>query len=121
MNKDIKALRQQLEQLQKSHREGSVGKKAFEAGKAQLEREILQAVLAAPEAAAAGAQAPRPSRALTAGVLSFVVVLAPGPDRRVCPVPVRQRRRLPRAAIRTPAAPSTRRNSSPPSNSWPNG
>jgi cytochrome c-type biogenesis protein CcmH len=76
MNKDIKALRQQLEQLQKSHREGSVGKKAFEAGKAQLEREILQAVLAAPEAAAAGAQAPRPSRALTAGVLSFVVVLA---------------------------------------------
>ena len=63
MNKDIKALRQQLEQLQKSHREGSVGKKAFEAGKAQLEREILQAVLAAPEAAAAGAQAPRPSRA----------------------------------------------------------
>ena len=76
MNKDVKALRQQLEQLQKSHREGSVGKKAFEAGKAQLEREILQAVLAAPEAAAAGAQAPRPSRALTAGVLSFVVVLA---------------------------------------------
>ena len=76
MNKDIKALRQQLEQLQKSHREGSVGKKAFEAGKAQLEREILQAVLAAPEAAAAGAQAPRPSRAMTASVLSFVVVLA---------------------------------------------
>jgi cytochrome c-type biogenesis protein CcmH len=76
MNKDIKALRQQLEQLQKSHREGSVGKKAFEAGKAQLEREILQAVLAAPEAAAAGAETPRPSRAMTAGVLSFVVVLA---------------------------------------------
>ena len=96
MNKDIKALRQQLEQLQKSHREGSVGKKAFEAGKAQLEREILQAVLAAPEAAAAGAQAPRPSRALTAGVLSFVVVLAV-------------------------AGGAIWQNSSPPSNSWPNG
>jgi cytochrome c-type biogenesis protein CcmH len=76
MNQDITALRRQLEQLQKSHREGSVGKKAFEAGKAQLEREILQAVLVAPEAATAGAEAPRPSRAMTAGVLSFVVVLA---------------------------------------------
>lgn len=76
MNKDITALRERLKQLQKLHQEGTVGKKAFETGKAQLEREILQAVLAAPEAAAAGAETPRPSRAMTAGVLSFVVVLA---------------------------------------------
>jgi len=76
MNKDITALRERLKQLQKLHDEGTVGKKAFETGKAQLERDILQAVLAAPEAAAAGAAAPRPSRTMTAGVLSFVVVLA---------------------------------------------
>ncbi len=76
MNKDIKALRLRLKQLQKSHDEGTVGKKAYETGKAQLEREILQAVLASPESAAAGAETQRPSRAMTAGLLSFVVVLA---------------------------------------------
>jgi cytochrome c-type biogenesis protein CcmH len=76
MNKDITALRERLKQLQKLHDEGTVGKRAYETGKAQLEREILQAVLASPEAAAAGAETPRPSRAMTAGLLSFVVVLA---------------------------------------------
>lgn len=79
MNKDITALRERLKQLQKRHEAGAIGKKAFETGKAQLEREILQAVLAAPEAApevAAGAEAPRPSRGMMAGLLSFVVVLA---------------------------------------------
>ncbi|MDP1649918.1 MAG: c-type cytochrome biogenesis protein CcmI [Rubrivivax sp.] len=82
MNKDIQALRQRLQQLKTQHDKGSVGRKAYESGKAQLEREILQAVLAAPEADAARANAPaaevtsRPSRAMTAGLLSFVVVLA---------------------------------------------
>lgn len=73
MNQDIKVLRERLQQLEKLHKEGTVGRKAYESGKAQLERDILAAVLAAPEAAAA---APRPSRSLSAGVLSFVVVLA---------------------------------------------
>ncbi|MBE0548296.1 MAG: c-type cytochrome biogenesis protein CcmI, partial [Rubrivivax sp.] len=82
MNKDIQALRQRLQQLKTQHDKGSVGRKAYESGKAQLEREILQAVLAAPEAGAAEANAAadgvtaRPSRAMTAGLLSFVVVLA---------------------------------------------
>jgi len=76
MNKDIKALRAQLQTLKKQHGEGKVGRKAYESGKAQLEREILEAVLAAPEADAAGAAAPRASRSMTLGLLSFVVVLA---------------------------------------------
>jgi len=78
MNKDIKALRAQLQTLKKQHGEGKVGRKAYESGKAQLEREILEAVLAAPEAdaAGAGAAAPRASRSMTLGLLSFVVVLA---------------------------------------------
>jgi cytochrome c-type biogenesis protein CcmH len=74
MNNDITALRDRLQQLKKQHAEGTLGRKAFEAGKAQLEREILDAVLAG--SAPAGAAAPRPSRAMTAGLLSFVVVLA---------------------------------------------
>jgi cytochrome c-type biogenesis protein CcmH len=82
MNKDIKALRERLQQLKAQHDKGTIGRKAYEAGKAQLEREILQAVLASPEAANAeaggGADAvvARPSRSMTAGLLSFVVVLA---------------------------------------------
>lgn len=73
MNHDIKTLRERLQQLEKLHKEGAVGRKAYETGKAQLERDILAAVLAAPAGAAA---APRPSRSLSVGVLSFVVVLA---------------------------------------------
>jgi cytochrome c-type biogenesis protein CcmH len=76
MNKDIKALRAQLQTLNKQHGEGKVGRKAFESGKAQLEREILEAVLAAPEADATVAAAPRASRSMSLGLLSFVVVLA---------------------------------------------
>lgn len=76
MNKDIKALRERLQQLNKLHAEGTVGRKAFESGKAQLERELLDAVLAAPDAGATGVAALRPSRAMTLGLLSFVVVLA---------------------------------------------
>jgi cytochrome c-type biogenesis protein CcmH len=82
MNKDIKALRQRLQQLEAQHAKGSIGRKAYESAKAKLEREILQAVLAAPEAGAAGAAGAadaasvRPSRGMSVGVLSFVVVLA---------------------------------------------
>ncbi len=75
MNNDIKVLRERLQQLKKQHAEGAIGRKAFETGKAQLEREILDAVLAGATPAG-GAAAPRPSRAMTAGLLSFVVVLA---------------------------------------------
>jgi cytochrome c-type biogenesis protein CcmH len=75
MNKDITALRERLKQLQKLHAEGTVGKKAYETGKAQLEKDILQAVLAAPEGTGT-AETARPSRTMTAGLLSFVVVLA---------------------------------------------
>jgi len=75
MNKDIKALRAQLQTLKKQHGEGKIGRKAYESGKSQLEREILEAVLAAPEAEAAAA-APRVSRSMSLGLLSFVVVLA---------------------------------------------
>ena len=76
MNKDIKALRAQLQTLKKQHGEGKVGRKAYESGKAQLEREILEAVLVAPEADGAGPAAPRASRSMSLGLLSFVVVLA---------------------------------------------
>jgi len=82
MNKDIKALRERLQQLKAQHDKGTIGRKAYESGKAQLEREILQAVLASPEAAtaeaggAADAGVARPSRSMTAGLLAFVVVLA---------------------------------------------
>jgi cytochrome c-type biogenesis protein CcmH len=76
MNKDIKALRAQLQTLNKQHDEGKIARKAYESGKAKLEREILEAVLAAPEAGAAAAAAPRASRSLSLGLLSFVVVLA---------------------------------------------
>jgi len=75
MNKDITALRERLQQLKKLHDEGTVGRKAYETGKAQLEREILDAVLAGG-AAATGASEPRPTRAMTAGLLSFVLVVA---------------------------------------------
>ncbi|MDZ7590393.1 MAG: c-type cytochrome biogenesis protein CcmI [Rubrivivax sp.] len=75
MNKDIAALRERLKQLQKLHAEGTVGKKAYETGKAQLEKEILQAVLAAPEGTRTTETA-RPSRTMTASLSSFVVVLA---------------------------------------------
>jgi cytochrome c-type biogenesis protein CcmH len=75
MNNDIKVLRERLQQLKRQHAEGAIGRKAFETGKAQLEREILDAVLAGATPAG-GAAAPRPSRAMTAGLLSFVVVLA---------------------------------------------
>lgn len=82
MNQDIKALRERLQQLEAQHAKGSIGRKAYESAKARLEREILQAVLAAPETGAAVAEgaAPaasvRPSRGMSVGVLSFVVVLA---------------------------------------------
>jgi len=75
MNKDIKALRERLQQLETQHKAGAVGRKAYDTGKAQLEREILEAVLAAP-AAGASAPSPRPSGPMTAALLSFVVVLA---------------------------------------------
>ena len=82
MNKDIKALRERLQQLETQHAKGSIARKAYEAAKAKLEREILQVVLANPEAGAAGAAAgapaavARPSRGVTLGVSAFVVVLA---------------------------------------------
>ena len=75
MNKDIKALRERLQQLETQHKAGAVGRKAYDTGKAQLEREILEAVLAAP-AAGGAAPSPRPSGQMTAALLSFVVVLA---------------------------------------------
>ena len=83
MNKDLKALRERLQQLETQHAKGSIGRKAYESAKAKLEREILQAVLATPEADAAGAAraasgvvSARPSRGMSVGVLAFVVVLA---------------------------------------------
>lgn len=82
MNQDIKALRVRLQELETQQAKGSIGRKAYESAKARLEREILQAVLATPEAGAAGAPGSadaagvRPSRGMTAGLLSFVVVLA---------------------------------------------
>lgn len=77
--KEIQALRDRLQQLEKQHQQGQLARKIYEKDKAQLEREILQAVLASPGADATADTAPaspRPSRGLTAGALSFVVVLA---------------------------------------------
>ncbi|MDO8420466.1 MAG: c-type cytochrome biogenesis protein CcmI [Rubrivivax sp.] len=82
MNKDIKALRERLQQLETQHAKGSIARKAYEAAKSKLEREILQVVLASPETGAAGAAAvapaavARPSRGVSLGVSAFVVVLA---------------------------------------------
>ena len=82
MNKDIKVLRERLQQLETQHAKGSIGRKAYETAKSKLEREILQTVLASPEAGADGAAAgsaavgARPSRGVSLGVSIFVVVLA---------------------------------------------
>ena len=132
MNKDIKALRERLQQLKAQHDKGTIGRKAFESGKAQLEREILQAVLASPEAATPRpAEAPTPRRAAVARHDGRSAVLRGGAgggrlcldrvagraERRAAVGRGRDERRQSACRRRQP-----RRRSSPrPSRSWPNG
>ena len=45
MNKDIKALRERLQQLETQHAKGSIARKAYEAAKAKLRQERLAKIL----------------------------------------------------------------------------
>lgn len=63
MNADIPTLRQQLRQLQSLHGEGALSAQAYERGRGELERKLLDAVMAYEPALAVGpaASATRPS------------------------------------------------------------
>ena len=74
MTDPIAKLRGQLQQLDARHARGELGKKAYEAERARIERALLDNVLAQP--AAASAEVARPSRTLLAGLAAGIVVLA---------------------------------------------
>ena len=74
MTDPITALRDQLQQLDARHARGELGKKAYEAERARIERDLLDHVLAQPGQAAAVTA--RPSRKLMAGLALGVVALA---------------------------------------------
>ncbi|MDP1900320.1 MAG: c-type cytochrome biogenesis protein CcmI [Rubrivivax sp.] len=81
MNDDIATLRSKLQQLKSLHDSGALGAPAYESGKARLERELLDRVLAdpgsaAPAASTAGAPAARPSVRLVVLLGLAVAVVA---------------------------------------------
>ena len=78
MNDPMATLREKLRQLEDLHGGGTLGAEAYAAGKARLEREIIDQVMAAPVAPAAPAApaAPRPSSRLVASLAVMVVVVA---------------------------------------------
>jgi cytochrome c-type biogenesis protein CcmH len=80
MNHDIPALREQLQQLQARHDAGELDDAAYAAAKAPLERQLLDRVMAAPQAVAVPAAAPaaRPGWKLLASLLVAVVAVAVG-------------------------------------------
>ncbi len=81
MNSEIAALRQQIQQLNALHADGTLGTAAFETAKAPLERKLLDSVLSAPEPAAdvagsAAAGMPSPGGWLVAVLAVSVIGLA---------------------------------------------
>lgn len=78
MNDPIAKLRQQLQQLKSLHDSGTLDKKAYEAAKAPLERQLLEQVMKDTGSAKdAPAAAPRPSWNLV-GMLTVVVLIVAG-------------------------------------------
>lgn len=84
MKKTITTLRAQLQQLEALHKEGALGRPAYDSARAQLERQILDLVLADPTGAASAAatgsaappdDAPRPSMRLVATLAAAVLVV----------------------------------------------
>ena len=82
MKKTITTLRAQLQQLEALHKDGALGRPAYDSARAQLERQILDLVLADPAGAAAANNAapaddgPRPSTRLVATLAAAVLVVA---------------------------------------------
>lgn len=81
MTTDLATLRRQLQQLDELHAGGAIGADAYAQGKARLERQIVEHVMQAGDAATTLPQtpavpAPRPSRRLLAAVALGVVVFA---------------------------------------------
>jgi cytochrome c-type biogenesis protein CcmH len=63
MTESISSLREQLLQLQQERASGKLNAKKYESSKAELERRLLEAVLAAPPVAPAAAESPAPAAA----------------------------------------------------------
>ena len=82
MNNTIATLRGQLQQLEGLHKAGALGQPAYDSARAQLERQLLDHVLAEPGALAAAGDAtppdnaPRPSTRLLATLAAAVLVVA---------------------------------------------
>jgi len=82
MKKTITTLHAQLQQLEALHKDGALGRPAYDSARAQLERQILDLVLADPAGAAAATNAapaddgPRPSTRLVATLAAAVLVVA---------------------------------------------
>jgi cytochrome c-type biogenesis protein CcmH len=83
MKQTIATLRTQLQQLQALHKDGTLGQPAYDSARAQLERKLLDLVLADPaaassttHAAAPADDAPRPSMRLVASLAAAVLVVA---------------------------------------------
>jgi cytochrome c-type biogenesis protein CcmH len=74
MTPEIDTLRAELKTLKQRHEAGELGEADWHAARAPLERRLAD-LLVADETPAA---APRPSRALVAGVVAFVLVVAAG-------------------------------------------
>lgn len=77
MNDDIKALRQQLQQLKARHERGDLNAKAYAAAKAPIERKLLDHVLEVPLTSAEAPAVARPSGKLV-GLLSVAVLVVAG-------------------------------------------
>jgi cytochrome c-type biogenesis protein CcmH len=78
---DIKALRQQLQQLQRDHEQGRLSTSDHDRRRAALERQIVERVMAGEAGAPATAPAapplaPKPSRRLLLGLTGWVIVVA---------------------------------------------
>jgi cytochrome c-type biogenesis protein CcmH len=82
MKNSITTLRAQLQQLEALHKDGALGRPAYDSARAQLERQIVDLVLADPAAATAAGSAapaddaPRPSTRLLATLAAAVLVVA---------------------------------------------
>lgn len=78
MNKEIAALREQLQQLQARRDAGALDEASFNTAKADIERRLLASVMAAPELAEPAAARPRPGWKLLSVLALAVIGLAVG-------------------------------------------
>lgn len=81
MNNQLSTLKLQIDKLRELHASGVLGDAAFEQGKAAIERQILDAVLADPAPASLPSkpdESQRPQRKLIAGIAIAMVVAAAG-------------------------------------------